>query len=144
MLIGEYTHSFDDKKRISLPAKFRSEIGKKIVVTRGLDACLFLYSAKSWERLSAKLSELSMGSVESRGFSRFLFGGAAELEVDSAGRILIPDFLRSFAKIDINAVFVGVQERVEIWNEHGWQTYKTQIEKQGDTLAQKLGDVGFI
>ncbi len=85
-----------------------------------------------------------MGSAESRGFSRFLFGGAADVEVDSAGRILIPDFLRTFAKIDTSAVFVGVQERVEIWNKEAWATYKAKIEQQGDTLAQKLGDIGFI
>lgn len=144
MLIGEYTHSFDEKNRISLPAKFRSEVGKKVVVTRGLDACLFLYSEKSWEKLSGKLAELPMGSSESRGFSRFLFGGASDVEVDSAGRILLPDFLKSFAKIGKSAVFVGVQERVEIWNETAWNTYKAKIEQQGDSLAEKLGDIGFI
>lgn len=144
MLIGEYTHSFDEKNRISLPAKFRTEVGKKIVITRGLDACLFLYSGKAFEKFSEKLEDLSMGSVESRGFSRFLFGGAADVEVDSAGRILIPDFLRTFAKIEKSAIFVGVRERVEIWNEEMWATYRAKIEQQGDSLAEKLGDIGFI
>lgn len=144
MLIGEFTHSFDEKNRISLPAKFRGEIGKKIVVTRGLDACLFLYSAKSWAKLSEKLADLPMGRPDSRGFSRFLFGGAADVDVDTAGRILIPDFLREFAKIEKTAVFVGVQERVEVWNETVWKAYKARMESQGDALAEKLGDIGFI
>jgi MraZ protein len=144
MLIGEYTHSFDDKNRISLPAKFRSEIGRKVVVTRGLDNCLFIYSEKEWRRISEKLGALPMGSPDSRGFGRFMFGGAAQVDVDTAGRMLVPDFLRSFAKITETAVFVGVHDRVEMWNESAWVSYKGRIEQQGDALADKLGEVGFI
>jgi MraZ protein len=148
MLIGEYTHSFDDKNRISLPAKFRSEMGKSVVMSRGLDTCIFLYSAKAWQALSGRLSgggqELSFVAPASRGFSRYLFGGASDVDVDSAGRILIPEFLRKFAKIEGNAVFVGVHERVEIWSEKAWISYKERLEGQGEALAEKLGEAGFI
>lgn len=148
MLIGEYIHSFDDKNRVSLPAKFRSEIGKKIVITRGLDNCLFLYSAKAWQALSARLSgggqELSFVAPASRGFARYLYGGASDVEVDGAGRVLIPEFLRSFAKIEGSAVFVGVHDHIEIWSDMTWAAYKTRLEGQGEALAEKLGEAGFI
>lgn len=145
MLIGEFVHSFDDKNRISVPAKFRSELGKKIVVTRGLDACLFIYSGAAWKQLAGKLgSQLTIGTPESRGFSRYLFGGAAEADVDAAGRVLIPDFLRTFAHIGDTAVFVGVHDRVELWGKEAWEAYRGRMEQQGDVLAEKLSAGGFM
>src|SRR3972149_11068008 len=97
MLIGEYKHIFDDKNRISLPAKFRSEMGKKIVITPGLDNCLFVFAIKEWVKISEKLSSSSMLASDNRSFNRFMFGGATEVDVDSIGRVLIPDFLRDRA-----------------------------------------------
>jgi len=142
MLIGEYTHSADEKKRISLPSKFRKEVGKKIVVTRGLDRCLFLYPLKEWKSISKKLSELSTGTADSRGFNRFMLGGAVEIDVDAIGRILIPDFLRKFADLKEKIVFAGVGGRIEIWNEKRWSIYKARVEKQADLMAEKLGEIG--
>jgi division/cell wall cluster transcriptional repressor MraZ len=98
MLIGEYTHTVDEKNRISLPVKFRKELGRKIVVTHGLDNCLFLYPEKEWLSISEKLSKLGIGQSNMRGMSRFMLAGAVEIEVDSIGRILIPDFLKEFAR----------------------------------------------
>lgn len=144
MLIGEYKHTIDDKNRVSLPSKFRKEIGKKVVLTRGLDNCLFLYPLKEWEKVSLKLRDLSLGQADTRGFSRFMFGGAVELDVDTIGRILIPDFLKSFARLDEKAVFAGVGSRVELWDEGAWEAYKSKIEKQGDQLAEKLGEIGAV
>lgn len=142
MLIGEYLHSIDEKNRISLPSKFRGELGRKVVITRGLDNCLFLYPQKEWQKISRKLSELGMGQADSRGFSRFIFSGAIETAVDSIGRILIPDFLKDFARLKTKVIFAGVSSRVEIWDESNWDNYKKRIEKQGDLLAEKLGEVG--
>jgi len=144
MLIGEYTHSIDDKKRLSLPSKFRKELGKTIIATRGLDTCLFLYSEKEWRTHSAKLAELSTGTAGSRGFNRFTLAGAAEISVDSVGRILIPDFLKRFARITAKVVLAGVGNRIELWDEKVWQSYMATIEKQADTLAEKLGEAGMI
>ena len=148
MLIGEYTHSQDDKKRISLPAKFKKEIGKKVVVTHGLDNCLFMFGIKEWEKISEKLGSLSMGQASSRGFNRIILGGAVEIDVDSAGRILVPDFLREYAGLSSDksgkVVFTGVYNKVEIWDESRWKTYKSEILKQADGLAEKLGEVGVI
>ena len=92
MLIGEYTHTIDDKNRLSLPAKFRSEMGKKVVLTRGLDKCVAIFTEKEWKKIAEKLSEGSMLQADNRSFNRFMFGGAVEAEVDTIGRILVPDF----------------------------------------------------
>ena len=145
MLIGEYTHSIDDKNRVSLPSKFRAILGKKVVLTPGLDNCLFLFTVKEWARLSGKMSEnSSILSSDMRSFTRFMYGGAYEAEVDSIGRILIPDFLRDRSKLVGKIVLVGVQDRVEIWNEDLWKSYKGRVEKEADGLAEKLSGLGIL
>jgi MraZ protein len=144
MLIGEYTHTQDDKKRISLPSKFRKELGKTIVVTHGLDSCLFIYTLKEWGKIAEKLSNLSIGQADTRGFNRFILAGATEVEVDSIGRILIPEYLRDYAKLSGKTVFAGVHNRVEVWNEASWTEYKKSIREKVDTLADKLGEIGAI
>ncbi|MBX4199937.1 division/cell wall cluster transcriptional repressor MraZ [Candidatus Parcubacteria bacterium] len=143
MFIGEYTHTVDDKNRISLPAKFRKELGAKIVVTRGLDNCLFLFPHKTWKTISEELSKLGLMQADTRGFSRFMFSGASEIDVDSQGRVLIPDFLKDFAKLQTTVVFAGVHDRIEIWSDGRWNEYKKHIESQADMMAEKLGSVGI-
>jgi MraZ protein len=142
MLIGEYTHSIDDKNRISLPAKFRKEVGKKVVVTHGLDNCLFLYPLNEWEKIAEKLAALSMGQSDTRGFNRFMLAGATEVDVDAVGRMLIPPYLKQFANLDEKVVFAGVHNRIELWNETKWTDYKKRITGEADKLAEKLGDIG--
>lgn len=144
MLIGEYRHTLDNKNRISLPSKFRKELGKNFVVTRGLDNCLFIYSQKEWKTISQKLGELGMGQSDTRGFNRFMLAGAIEVSVDSVGRILIPDHLKSFANIDTKVVFAGVYNRIEVWNESSWDSYTQQVVKSADQMAEKLGDIGAL
>lgn len=144
MFLGEYLHTLDAKKRISLPVKFRKEVGKTIVVTRGLDNCLFVYSLKDWQKILKKLENLSIAQSDQRGFNRFLLSGAVEVGVDSVGRILIPDFLKDFAGLKSRVVVAGVNDRIEIWNEQAWKEYKKRIEKQADQMAEKLGDLGVL
>lgn len=144
MLIGEFKHTIDDKKRISLPIKFRKAVGKKIIVTRGLDNCLFLYPTKEWEKISEQLGSLGMGQADTRAFNRFMLAGASEINVDSVGRILIPDHLKQFAGIKNKVVFAGVHNRIEIWNEKTWEDYKNKVLKGADEMAEKLGDIGAI
>lgn len=144
MLIGEFTHILDTKKRLSLPSKFRKQFGKKVVVTKGLDNCLFVYSLKEWEKISERLSELSIGQSDTRGFNRFMLAGAVEVDVDSVGRILIPDFLKDFAHLTNKVVLAGIHNRIELWNEKAWSLYKKRIEKQADQLAEKLGELGVL
>lgn len=144
MLIGEYLHTLDAKKRLSLPAKFRKEVGKKVVITRGLDACLFLFPQKSWDKIATKLSDLPFGQADTRGMSRFILAGAVDTEVDNAGRILVPDYLKDFADLKSRVVLAGVSDRIEIWNEKTWEEYKHRIEKGADQMAEKLGDLGIL
>ena len=143
MLIGEYIHTIDEKNRMSLPAKFRKELGKKIIITPGLDQCLFIFTIKEWAKVSKKLSnsesDLSFLSRDKRSFNRFMFGRAAEVELDSIGRILIPTFLKERINLKNSAVVVGVEDRVEVWNEKVWEVYKEKIEKESGELAEKLG-----
>lgn len=144
MLIGEYIHTVDDKNRVSLPFKFRKEIGKKVVVTHGLDNCIFLYSVAEWGRVAEKLGGLGIGQSDTRSFNRFMLAGAVEIGVDSIGRILIPDFLKKFAELKGKVVFAGVHSRVEIWDSARWSEYKSRVEKQADKLAEKLGEIGAL
>jgi len=144
MLIGEYIHAIDDKNRVSLPARFRNELGKKIVLAPGLDGSIFMFGLGEWEKISARLAENSMLQADNRSFNRFMFGGAQEIEVDSAGRILIPDFLKERAKLSGKIAIIGVQNRAEIWNERAWAKYKAGVEDQAETLAEKLGNVGAL
>ncbi len=144
MLIGEYTHTIDEKNRLSLPAKFRTEMGKKVVLTPGLDNCIFVFSTTEWKKITEKLSESSMLNADSRSFNRFLLGGAVEAEIDTIGRVLIPDFLKGRAKLNSKVAVVGVQTRVELWDEKAWGEYKQVVEKQADSLAEKLSQVGML
>mgnify|MGYP003427169066 CR=1 FL=1 len=96
MFIGEFTHTLDEKKRLSLPSRFRKELGKKVIITYGFDNCLFMFTLSEWGKKAAAFGDLSLGNPDSRAFNRFMFGGAVEVDVDSAGRILIPDFLREY------------------------------------------------
>jgi MraZ protein len=137
MFIGEYRHTFDAKNRISLPAKFRKDLGRSIIVTRGLDRCLFIYSKAAWKKETERIAQYPATSA-GRGLSRLLLSGASETDVDSAGRILIPDYLKSFASLGVKSVVAGVNERVELWDEAAWDAYTTTIERDADQLAESL------
>ena len=144
MLIGEYEHTLDEKKRITLPKGFKTELGKTMVLTRGLDNCLFLFSEGAWKKIAARLQELSFTQADTRGFNRFLLSGAVEVSADSAGRILIPDHHKQFAGLKKNVVFAGVSDRVEVWDANAWKQYKQRIEKNANAMAEKLGEIGVF
>lgn len=144
MLIGEYFHTVDEKNRVSLPAKFRKEMGKVLVVTPGLDKCLFVFNAKEWQKVVKKLSGdetgLSFLSADQRSFNRMMFGQANEVELDKIGRILIPEVLKNRARITDKAVMVGVEDRVEIWNESAWKAEKERGDREAEAIAEKLAN----
>lgn len=142
MLIGEYRHNIDAKKRVAIPAKFRKVIGREAVITKGQEKCLFVYPMSEWKKVAEKLSELPTGSADSRNFVRIFLSGAVDVEIDALGRVLIPDYLKEFAGLNEKVVIAGVYKRLEIWNEENWDTYKETIEKQTDMLAEKLGELG--
>lgn len=138
MFIGEYRHTFDTKNRISVPAKFRKELGASVVVTRGFDKCLFVYPKSSWKVRAAEMAKHSMGNAAGRGLARLMLAGASEADVDSAGRVLVPDYLKSFAGLKTKTVLAGVSDRVEIWEEEAWEKYTQDIERDADQFAERL------
>lgn len=144
MLIGEYIHTIDEKNRVSMPVKFRKELGKKIIITPGLDSCLFVFTQKEWEKVSERLSDsntdLSFLKADQRSFNRYMFGRAAEVDIDSIGRILIPEFLKNKIGLKNTAAIIGVKDRVEIWNDKVWSQNQEVVEKQAGSLAESLGN----
>ncbi|MDP1833355.1 MAG: division/cell wall cluster transcriptional repressor MraZ [Candidatus Moranbacteria bacterium] len=142
MFIGEYSHSVDEKKRLAVPSKFRAELKSKVVVTRGLDKCLFIYTMKAWEELAGKLGTLPVGEAGTRSFTRLMLAGAVDVDVDKQGRILIPDYLKEYAGLAKNVVIAGLYNRLEIWDENKWKEYKEKAEKNSDEIAEQLGKLG--
>jgi MraZ protein len=142
MFIGEYTYSIDDKKRLAIPTKFRQLLGKKAVITRGLDQCLFLYPMKEWNNLAKKLSKLPLAQADARGFARLMLTGAMEVSLDNLGRILVPDYLKNYAVLAKKVVIAGVYNRVEIWDENKWQDYKGKTENAVGDIAERLRELG--
>jgi MraZ protein len=139
---GEYIYSIDEKKRLAIPPKFRKVLGKKAVITKGLDECLFVYPAKEWGILAKKLSQLPLSQSDARGFARLMLAGAMEVELDNLGRILIPDYLKDYAKLKKKVVIAGVYNRIEIWDEKKWKDYKDKTEKEVGDIAERLKELG--
>src|SRR3989344_5282008 len=135
MLIGQYEHTIDNKKRLALPAKFRGELGDKIIITRGIENCLVVYTEKEWQIMSGKLSSLPISQIEARSFARIILAGAMEVSLDKLGRILIPDYLKDYAGLKKNVVICGLSNRLEIWDSEKWETYKKSAEKGVDEIV---------
>ena len=144
MLIGKYTHDLDPKKRLTLPSKWRTDLGKKVVVTSGLDNSLFVFPIKEWERVADKLSQSGLGNQDGRSFNRFILANAYETDVDAAGRIVIPDSLKDFARLSSKVVLAGMYSRVELWDENAWNASIAKVNGEADALASKLNDLGII
>ena len=143
MLIGEYKHNLDAKKRLSIPAKFRKELGEGAVITRGLDNCLFVFPSNHWAKLAERLGNMPIVQQDSRSFARLLLSGAIEVEFDGLGRILVPEYLKAYAGLKKIAVVAGLYNRLEIWDEERWENYKANLEKNSDSIAEKLKEIGI-
>lgn len=142
MFIGEYNHSIDAKKRMALPSKFRKDLGKTVVITRGLDQCLFVYSMKEWKALAEKLGTMPIGEANTRAFVRLMLAGAVDTSLDAQGRVLVPEYLKEYAHLGKNVIVAGLYNRLEIWDEKKWSTYKIGAEKNTDKIAEELGKLG--
>jgi MraZ protein len=141
--MGEYLHTIDAKGRLILPAKFREELGELFIVTKGLDNCLFVYAKEEWAILEGKLKQLPLAKPEARAFVRFFFAGAAEVECDKQGRVLLPTNLREYAQVEKDVVILGVSNRVEIWSKSVWDSYNEQISPTVASIAESLVDLGI-
>ena len=143
MLIGQYEHTIDAKKRLALPAKFRGELGDKIIITRGIEGCLAVYTEVEWKVMADKLSTLTISQSEARSFTRMILAGAMEVSLDKLGRILVPDYLKEYAGLKKNVVVCGLSNRLEIWDAEKWEAYKIEAEKGVDEIVSKLGGLGI-
>lgn len=139
MLTGQYAHSLDTKGRVNFPVRLREELGEHFIITRGLDNCLFVYSVEEWERLAVKLRELPIS--KSAPLNRFFFAGAAEVEADKQGRVLIPAHLREFAGIERDVTIAGVSNRAEIWDTARWERNNDLL--TAETIASAMDELGF-
>ncbi|MFQ9933618.1 MAG: division/cell wall cluster transcriptional repressor MraZ [Lachnospiraceae bacterium] len=141
MFMGEYNHSIDPKGRLIVPAKFRESLGDVFVVTQGLDGCLFVYPDEEWQAFEEKLKTLPMANKDARKFVRFFLAGAAQVELDKQGRILLPANLRSFAGLEKECALVGVGSRVEIWDKDRWEA--TTSYDDMDEIADHMLELGL-
>lgn len=142
MFIGEYQHALDDKGRLAIPVKFRADLRSGAVVTRGLDNCLFLYTKKAWQELAERLAKLPMARANTRAFARLMLAGAMDVDIDSQGRMLLPDYLRDYAGLKRQVVVAGLYNRLELWDERKWQSYNRSTEKSAGDIAEALGELG--
>lgn len=139
MLIGEYQHTVDSKGRVFIPARFREELGERFIAAKGLDNCLFVYSIKEWAMLEEKIRSLPLSKA--RNLQRFFFAGAAELEADKQGRVLIPQGLRDYASLTKEVTIIGASNRVEIWDKQKWEDMCEGITPQ--SVAEAMDELGF-
>ncbi len=139
MLLGEYEHTIDEKNRLTLPARFRKELEGGVVVTRGLDGCLYGFPSADWEQsVRARLSELDPLSQEARLMRRYFYSGATEAEPDKQGRVMIPSALLQHAKLGREVVVAGVDDHLEIWDRATWRAHLTEIEGSAENVAERL------
>ena len=141
MLTGEFQHNIDPKGRMIVPSKFRDELGKRFVATKGLDKCIFVFPLSEWEKLDRQLSELSLS--KGRAIQRFFYGGMAECEIDGQGRILLPTTLREYAELEKDVVAIGLNRRVEIWSKSNWAAQNEQFIEHTDEVALQMEELGI-
>lgn len=144
MFYGEYEHNLDNKGRVIIPAKFREifkeRYAEKFYITRGLDQCLFVFTEEIWKSQEKKFREMSFTRAEARKFNRLYFSGASEVVCDKQGRVLIPDYLKSYAAIQEQVMVIGVSDRIEIWAKDKWQEFFDSNKDSFEDLAEKLMD----
>lgn len=138
MFLGEFSHTIDDKGRLTLPAKYRVELANGLVLTRGLDGCLFVFTSTEWERVVQSLQNLPFTQKTARDFSRFIFSGATDAIPDKQGRILVPGYLREYAALDSEVTIIGINNRLEIWDPAHWQEVKGRVETEAEAIAEHL------
>ena len=139
MLIGEFEHSLDAKGRVAIPNKFREDLGESFFLTKGVDCCLFVLPESEWNRLEEKLRLMPISKAKT--LQRFFFSGAAKVETDKQGRILVPSSLRSYANLEKDVTFVGVSSRAEIWSSTAWNQLTSSITKE--EVAAAMDSLGF-
>lgn len=143
MFMGEYHHNLDNKGRLIIPAKFRNQIGKLIVFTRGMEGCIFGYPISEWQKIEARLAQLPLTKKNARNFMRIFYSGAMETEFDKQGRVNFSTTLKEYAGLEQECIIIGVSNRIEIWSAERWQKFSEQASEDYDDIAENLDDIDF-
>lgn len=143
MFLGEYEHTLDEKGRVAIPARFRGALQDGLVLTRGTDKCLVIWTLESWRAISERVQDLSIWKADARRIQRLLFSGAVPTETDKLGRVLVPAFLREYAELKDQVVLVGLMNRIEIWSKEAWEAERAAAEEHAAELAEHLSDLGL-
>ena len=143
MFIGEYKHTIDPKNRITIPSKFQPQLSENAVLTKGLDNCLFLFTIEEWKKVAEQIKEQSFTTANARAFSRLMLAGAMDVKLDSQGRILIPGYLGTYAKLNQKVVVAGLYDRLEIWDENAWEAFKEKTEENANEIAEQMSSLGI-
>ena len=138
MFLGEFQHSLDEKGRVILPSKFRDGLADGVVITVGMEKCLFVIPKTEWPQWEDKIRSLPLAKKDARKFSRFFFAGASEENITKQGRILIPNNLREYADLSKDVVIIGVSDRLEVWDKDNWETYQKEAESSYSDIAEEL------
>jgi MraZ protein len=143
MFLGEFEHTLDDKGRLTIPAKFRRHLALGMVVTKGIDPCLWLFPNEGWNALAEKISSLPQTDPKAREFRRQVFGGASDSVPDKQGRVIMPQYLREYANIDKQAVIIGLHDHCEIWNPEDWRGRQEQSHSNPEGRAEQFASLGI-
>ncbi|HSR35231.1 MAG TPA: division/cell wall cluster transcriptional repressor MraZ [Anaerolineae bacterium] len=143
MLLGEFQHTIDEKGRLTVPAKFRGRLASGLVVTKGIDPCLWLYPADAWAELSVRIEKLPVTDSKAREFKRQVFGGASDSVPDKQGRFILPPYLREYANIDSQAVIIGLFDHCEIWNTERWRERQERSDSNPVERAEQFASLGI-
>lgn len=141
MFIGEYQHNLDTKGRITMPSKFREELGNTFYITKGMDGCLFVFPEDEWIEMDKKIKALRLSRKDARGIARLFYAGAIDVSLDKMGRVLLPGNLRQYASLEKEAIIIGVSSRVEIWDKDRWQSYNDDDDFNYDMLTESMVDL---
>jgi len=143
LFLGEHRHTLDDKSRVTIPAKYRKALEDGLVVTKGFENCLFVFSKTGWLEFSEQIRQLRTLRKDARTLSRFLFGGACEDDLDKSGRVVVPQSLRQWASIKKEIIVIGVSSRLEIWSKEKWEKVEKEAASSYSEIAEELADLGF-
>lgn len=138
MLIGQYESKIGEKHQAALPKKFRDVLGDKLIITKGFENCLIIVSEENWKTLLEGTEGRPFTNKNTRELQRFLLGNATDVELDSKGRFVVPDYLRTFASIDTEIIFAGIQRFVEVWDKKAWDAHQKELSKSIESIAERL------
>lgn len=138
MFLGRFEHSVDNKGRVAVPARFRGQLEGELIITRGNDHCLYVFTQEAWEPLASKLNDLPTGDADARNLRRAIFSAAEPVEIDKQGRVMIPDHLRQYAGINGNVAIIGLGTYIEIWDQQQWTELDSRIEENVDVISSHL------